>query len=228
MKRSTPLRTQGIRSSNPFDNLSVDQLAYIGAVAMLYNDLEQIIDEMCAKCLTDTIHPQEVLSRINGVEGKIEIVKHASKQWAFDPNEIATLGETLGESGFLELKRLRDAVVHARVFDMTTSVARTRARKGKVGDVLLAHDALMGLFLRMQEMRVELSSIEDVLARKRRIKCENLDDRQKERLEEENRASWAQALEHRSQRLSLPSMPDWPADVLNLGPLRMRLDPNSE
>jgi hypothetical protein len=103
MKRTSPLRTQGIRSSNPFDNLDTDQLAYIGAISMLYNDLEDKIDEMVGHCLVQTIHAQEVTSRINGVEGKLEIVKHAARQWGFDEKELATLGETFGKLGFLDL-----------------------------------------------------------------------------------------------------------------------------
>jgi hypothetical protein len=216
MKRTSPLRSQGIRSSDPFNNLSLEQLAYIGAIAMLYNDLEDIIDEMCGHCLVGTIQPSEITSRINGVEGKIEIIKHAAKQWGFDGAELATLGETFGQTGFSELKSLRDAVVHGRVFDLSTSVARTRAKKGKVGEVLFHIDALKGLFARMEEMRVELRFIEDILALKHRAMKGDLDDRRKERLGEETQAYWSQVQLHRTQRQSLPPMPEWPEDKINL------------
>jgi hypothetical protein len=219
MKRTSPLRTTGIRSSDPFTNLTLEQLAYIGAIAMLYNDLEDKIDEMCGLCFEGTIQTREITSRINGVEGKLEIVKHAAKQWDFDASELATLGETFGQLGFLELKGLRDAVVHARVFDFTTSVARTRAKKGKVSDVLLHIDALKNLYERMDKMRIELWIIDDVLARKERIKKGGLADLHKARLEEEILTLWTQAQGHRSQRLSLPPAPEWPPDRINVADL---------
>ena len=144
MKRTTPLRKQGIRSSDPFNNLSIDQLAYIGAVAMLFNDLETEIDGMCAMCLATNIQPNEVLSRINGLEGKVEIIKHAAKQSGFNETEMEILCQTLGRGGgFLELKGFRDAVVHADI-DMTTALPNC-AQRGKYGDVLLAIDCLKGL-----------------------------------------------------------------------------------
>lgn len=221
MKRSTPLRTHGIRSSDPFNNLSIDQLAYIGAVAMLFNDLESEIDEMCAKCVAPDIQPREIVGRINGLDGKVGIIKHAAKQWGFDESEMQILEDTLGQGeGFQGLKGLRDGVVHARVFDMTTSVARTRGRHGKVADVLLAIDALKGLYRRMEEMRVELDFIGHVLGHKQRIKKGGIADPHKARLEEEILTYWSLALVHRSQRLSLPPMPEFPADTLNVGQLR--------
>ena len=47
-----------MRSVDPFQNLSAEQLSYIGAIAMLYNDVEDVVDVLCAEALQIPIQPK--------------------------------------------------------------------------------------------------------------------------------------------------------------------------
>jgi hypothetical protein len=218
MKRP-PQRKAGVRSSNPFDNLSVPQLAYIGAIAMLYNDLEVRIDDMISTGLHLPFSPVQVLSRINGMDGKLALVKLSAKHYGFDEAEMSDLCQTLGANGFERLKEWRDAVIHARMFDVASGVAHTHARKGKHYEVLLSKPALEALYKRMDAMRSELGELHAILRRKGRLTRGASDDQHKERLESENRASWTRYQEHLRRRLSLPPMPEFPPDTLDTRPM---------
>lgn len=204
-----------MRSVDPFRNLSTDQLAYIGAIAMLYNDAEDVVDDLCGAGLHIPIRDKEVLSRINGIDGKIELIKLCAKQWGFDAAEQAFLASSLGDAGFKQLKKWRDAVVHARLLDRETSIARVYERRGAVAEVLLSLDALKGLFARLDLMKVELYALTVVTdVRSKLIRDgDRLEPEHKERLEREDREWWVRARSHQTQRLSLPPMPEFPGDT---------------
>jgi hypothetical protein len=215
MKRTSPLRHNGVRSSDPFTNLTTEQLTYIGAVAMLYNDVEAEVNQLCATGLHIPINDDEVLSRINGIEGKYELIKLCAAYWGWTAQERNHLSEALGKGGFHGLKTWRDAVIHARVFDIKSSVARVAERRGKTAEVLLAPDALKGFYDRLVWMRVEIDTLDTIMARKRALHTASYPGR-KEQLSQEIEASWIQAREHQTRRLSLPPMPEFPEDTLDL------------
>jgi hypothetical protein len=224
MKRTSGLRHHGVRSTDPFKNLSADQLAYIGAIAMLYNDVEAVVDGLCGGALRIPFNDQEVLSRINGIEGKYALIKIGARHWGFDDSEMAHLGEALGDGGCHGLKKWRDAVIHARMFDIESSVARVYERQGRVAEVLLALDALKGLYKRLELMRLELDALRGALYRRARITRGELASPHKERLEQEILTLWSQAQSHRSERQSLPPMPEFPEDRFDMPRFREALD----
>jgi hypothetical protein len=224
MRRTTPLRAHGVRTSDPFVNLSAEQLQYIGAIAMLYNDVEGLVNDLCGAGLRIPIRDDEVLTRINGIEGKVKLVKLCAKHWGFSDNEMNLLCETLGEGGFGLLKKWRDGVIHARVFDMGSGVGKMTQKQGRTEDILLALEALKGLYERLDWMRAELFALLPFMQRKCRIARGEIDDQHKERLEQENEAAWTQYLQRRNQRLSLPPMPEFPEDTPDLGRMREAFD----
>lgn len=219
MKRPSSRRFS-VRSSDPFENLSTEQLSYIGAIALLYNDIEAIVDALLSLALRVTIRPQELTSRINGMEGKIALIKVGARHWGFSDAEMTHLEDVLGNGGFQLMKTWRDAVIHAQVLDAPSGVAKVNERKGRVSEVLLSLDALKGFYSRLDLMRVELMSMRDILSRKQTLQLEELrefelelDDQGKERLEREIQLDWVQAQEHRNLRLSLPPIPEFPENT---------------
>jgi hypothetical protein len=220
MKRTPSHKRSSFRSSDPFENLSTEQLSYIGAIALLYNDVEALVDTLCSLALHITIRPQELTSRINGMDGKIELIKLGARHWGFNASEMTLLEDLLGKGGFKLMKTWRDAVIHCQIVDAPTALARVHERQGRVSDVLLSIDALKGFYNRLDLMRVELISMRDILSAKQMLQREalkefqfELDDQDKEQLERGIQLDWAQAQEHRSQRLKLPPIPEFPPDT---------------
>jgi hypothetical protein len=204
-----------VRSSNPFDNFTDEQLKYIGAVAMLYNDVEGLVNDLCAVGLHIPIRDEEVTTRINGLEGKYALIKLCAKHWGFDEQELSMLGDALGDGGFHGLKKWRDGVVHARLHDINSAVATLTQKQGKTEEILLSSDALKGLYERLEWMRRELSGFLKILRKKSRIKRGDFAAQHKERLEQEVQAEWLRVRERRSQRQSLPPMPEFPPDIFD-------------
>jgi hypothetical protein len=190
-----------------------EQLEYVGAIAILYNSVEDQVDSLCAEGLRIPIHDAEVLSRLNGIEGKAELAKISAKHWGFSEDEQAFLAEALGKSGFMLLKKWRDAVVHSRVYNSRTSMAVVPERRGKFSQVLLSTDALVGLYSRLAWIRAELFWLRQILERRTRLSREWIDTQHRERLEQQNRADWIRAREHRTHRLSLQPMPEFPDGI---------------
>ncbi|MCH8615765.1 hypothetical protein LZ016_06580 [Sphingomonas sp. SM33] len=229
MKRSPPQSRTGVSSGDPFFDLAADQLATIGAVALMYNSVESRIDDMLAEGLRIPIQPAEVLSRINGVEGKVALIKFSAAHWGFSDKEQLFLAEALGDAGFMMLKRWRDAVIHARLFDFRTGVARVPERQGRTSEVLLSLEALEGLYNRLVALKNELWSLWEILERRSRLTRGGISDQHRERLERENSGAWAQAHERREYRLSLPPMPSFPEDIPPFGqPPSVRQQPSRE
>lgn len=224
MKRTSPLRNHAVRSSDPFTNLTTQQLAYIGAIALLYNDDEALVDEMCAAALAIPIRQEELLSRINGIEGKYQLIKLGAEFWGFTDADRHHLGGLLGDGGFHGLKKWRDAVIHARFLDIKSSTGRVFEKQGRISEVLLSKDALVGLYNRLDYMRIELGRLLDILHRQIQITKGDLTPPHKERLEQENRDAWAQARELQSHRQSLPPMPEFPDDTFDFQQMKEVMD----
>jgi hypothetical protein len=113
----------------------------------------------------------EVLSRINGVDGKIELAKIGMLELSADEQTVNLLAQTLGEAGFKEHKKYRDAVIHARVSDAPAGIALSPARRGKIDEVLLTVDALNGLYDRLALVRLELIEACNIAIRLHLVRC---------------------------------------------------------
>src|SRR3712207_2043571 len=160
MKRSKSLRQRGVRLQNVLANFTPEQLAGIGAVMMTYNEAETVLHEMIGVCVDFPGDTHEVVSRINGTEGMIELVLLAGPLFGIDRNQIS---ETLKAQGFSHLKGYRDAVSHARIYDAESGVARSPSRQGKRVDVLLSVPALNWLADQNSALTEEMRHLLDAL-----------------------------------------------------------------
>jgi hypothetical protein len=141
-------------------NLTTQQLAGIGAVAMAYNEAEIRLEFILytAIGLPGQIW-REVTSRIQGADEKVLLIKVAAKAHLNAPAQFAALMEdTL--AGFSECKGYRDGVIHTRVLDSKTAVGQNLAGKGKISQVLLTTAALDGIYNRLVILREELEIID--------------------------------------------------------------------
>jgi hypothetical protein len=131
MKRPrTELR--GKRTGDVRSDLSKAQLEGVGAVAVAYNEAEVLIDILLALLLSlDHKLALALTSRINGIDGKIELVNLAFLSAGATDEAKDLLAETLGGSGFGQLKGYRDAIIHARVLDAPAGIAQASAKRGR-------------------------------------------------------------------------------------------------
>jgi hypothetical protein len=212
MKRSPPAYNVGIRYGLARRNLSADQLAHIGAIALTYNDVEELIDQLTGTSIGAPFDDHQVVSRINGIDGKIALIKLALAHFGGDTVEVRAFADSLGNAGFSELKKYRDGVVHSRVFNASASIGKVAERKGARSEVLLVKEALEGLLARLELLWHELDELTVVLAVRRRLYSGANDDQHKAQLEERLRDAMVQHQSHRSQRLSLAPLPEFPAE----------------
>ncbi len=130
------------RTGNVRKDLSENQLAWIGSVALAYNETEALLDLTVTCSLGQLDLGHELTSRINGTDGKIEIIKTAMEKLKAEQSIRDAIALTLGADGFAGLKKYRDRIIHARIRDAKNAIAESPASRGKFEEVLLIPKAL--------------------------------------------------------------------------------------
>lgn len=209
MRRKSQYGT-GVSSSDVLINMSETQLALIGAVAMAYNLAESHLHEMVGSCLRYPGPSWDVVSRINGAEGMVQIIVSAVEHLNVPLETREAFEATLNDQGFLKLKGLRDVVVHARIFDAGTAVGHTPKRRGKKEDILLTAEALGGLYLKLQHLGMEMFYLKCTIDCANRLRQGPLKDEQRLRLEGSVREWTERAISLQTLRLSIPVSAKFP------------------
>jgi hypothetical protein len=156
--------------------------------------------------------PIDVVTRINGVDGKIAIVKSGAKELGIPENIRNFMAESFGEGSFKLFKKYRDAVIHARILDPEAGIGELLESKGTHSEVLLTAAALNSLYNHLDMLRLELSELLLVTITTQLLSVLSSDDPKRSQLEAEIQESFVRAQEHRSQRLSLPPIPGFPSE----------------
>jgi hypothetical protein len=213
-------------TGNVRNDLSQEQLAGIGSVAIIYNETEWLLDHVLIAALNSGVY-RELTSRIHGVDGKIAITKVAMQKINPPPGFLDLLNATLGDSGFSLLKRYRDAVVHAQVLDAPAGIGRTAAKRGRIEEVLLTAKALDGLYSRFEILRHELleahtiarelwtlSILKPFIGLSETVSGKGRDP-SRLKIESKIQACLSRYRERQSYRLSLPPLPPFPEESLD-------------
>jgi hypothetical protein len=215
------------RSGNIRDDLSESQLAGIGLITVAYNEVELLIDVMIPIAFGfDEGMGQQITSRINGVDGKIEIIKSQYRVLGASREVLTSLSDTLGEAGFALLKKYRDGIIHARVLDAPLGIGHTIAKRGKFEEILLTTDALEGVYKRLEILRWELIHLTmmmfPLIANRDARRAYSFMDKTKQEhtkisdailrkhIEQETLPYLSQYHERRRSRQSLPPLPGFP------------------
>jgi hypothetical protein len=211
------------RTGDVRKDLTQTQLAWIGSVALAYNENELLLDMIVGLGFGAVLNSHELTSRINGVEGKVALAKIGADALKAGPEFKRLLAETLGEGGFSLLKKLRDRIIHARIIDAAAAIARSPAQRGKFDEILLTEESLAGVYHRLDIIRYELmaslkivgdlwiqASTGDSGEVARSLGNGAIVDRH--RLESEARIAEAlsQLQQRQRDRLSLPPLPEFP------------------
>ena len=101
-----------------------------------------------------------ITSRINGLDGKFEILKQATKSFPLlaGTQEAATVRATI--DAISSLKTYRDDVVHARIGNPRSGTAVTRPKRGGAFEIpYKLKDPLFGLPVRRKRVAMALPPI---------------------------------------------------------------------
>lgn len=191
-------------------DISKDRLAAFGAVALLWNDIEGAIDTTLGLAL-ELPEPMwiEITSRINGLDGKIAIIKRAAKIIHKLPDEtLNVLAETFGT--IEQHKKYRDGIAHARIAHPDAPVAATAQRKGIEDEVLVSKEALDALCARLEAVQSEMNVVMFIFHFKGVLRVSpDSSSKERELVERELQSSRPQLqnLQRSRQRLPLPKFP---------------------
>jgi hypothetical protein len=191
-------------------DLTEKQLAAFGAAALAYNVLEDQIDALLffTTRIPDWLFA-EVSSRIHGLDGKTAIIQEAIKHSDLNATDTKMLTEAVATFG--DFKKTRDAMIHARIINVTTAVGRGAKQRGKSPyEVLLSADALNAFYDHIVALKNELASAAALLNSSITLKLSNSDDPNRPQIEEALRVHQAQYRENRNRRRSMKPLPKFP------------------
>lgn len=218
MKRPKPPNARPKRyEQNIRKAYTTEQLAEIGAIALLYNQLESFVDFMLLVVLhlpPSTWLP--VVKRINGMDGKLEILRrYAADSFILTDEAKQCVKNALDAIG--EYKGYRDAIVHSIPFDVDQGIAQRIGSRAEVTQVIVQIDALKAVSQRMELLLREMQEI-DMLFRladqagAMAIYGGKVRDPVQRRRTQDVPIQLAQALEHQNRRLALPPLPEFPEE----------------
>jgi hypothetical protein len=205
--RSTPSHhTRDVKQ-----DFSRDQLAAVGAATLAFNELQSTIEAMLQVA---TGIPKwlfsEVGSRINGLEGKIAIIKMVLDNAISEPKELNEIKHSVGT--FFEFKGYRDAIIHARVLNAALGIGLSSERRAQESEVLLRAEDLDTFYDHIIALQKEIFSASELLASILALKALASDDQNKAPFEEAIRDRRTQFRESRNRRQSLKPMPRFPTE----------------
>jgi hypothetical protein len=137
--------------------LSPDQLAGIRAVAIAWNEIEFMLDvalysgeELEASCFQDDLPRRRI-------DDKIKHARKAADRWSLPADCLSSI--ELTASAFSNLKDLRNAVIHSRVFDARSGIGHRFTMKGKTQEILLTTKSLEWLYQQLIALCFELRCV---------------------------------------------------------------------
>ncbi|WP_439375340.1 hypothetical protein [Bradyrhizobium sp. DASA03120] len=211
MKRPHPQKPATAEFRSVKQDVSTEQLAAIGSVVLNYNYAESAINRMLAPALGLTVDVYHaVTSRINGLDGKIEIVKIAAAGMGMPEDMRLFLAEGLGEAGFSQFKKYRDAIIHARIQDPALGYGEVVESRGRLVQVLLTAEALNILADHLDALSQELACFILLFMKIREVYNEPIQDT--EPFAREILDLFARAKRHRKNRQFLPPLPKFPEE----------------
>lgn len=190
------------------------RLQLIGAIALEWNFIEDMIDECLSNVLgLDAETKADVTSRINGLDGKFEIIKKGVGQsYVMVEQDINDVRACIGNIS--TLKTYRDAVIHLRLTRPNADIGWTSPKRGATDKFLATADALAILYDHLESSANELVMLLYLLEHTAHINLwyveEHPDAPQKQRASRSYQDVLSQFHERQKRRLSLKPLPRFP------------------
>ena len=150
----------GRRSVDPKVDYTKEQLAEIGAIAIVWNHIDSFVDWLLHICLGGPISLMWAVGRsIGSVEAKLDLLTLAASQSRIlDDEARACISDSL--SAIKEYKTYRDRIVHSVSYNADLGIAHWTDRKAKMHQSLVTIEALSALYERMKLLLDELPEID--------------------------------------------------------------------
>lgn len=211
MKRSVLRKAK--RTFDIKKDLSLEQLAGIGAVAMAYTEAEYCIDALIFEGMALSRDlGLEITTRINGMDGKIEIVRIMAATFLRLPPDVLTfLDNSLGN--LKHMKTHRDLIIHAHIIDASAGIGLKIDRRASLKNVLLTTTYLDAIYSRLILFKQELGTmitIFQAMGVRVRIDPLYLGDLNTGLVGQNLQERFSQVQEIQKKRLSLPPLPELP------------------
>jgi hypothetical protein len=217
MSRRQPENSKpGNRFGTPKELFTNEQLAEIGAIVLIWNQIDTFLDFLMYVCLKMPIYLLwDVTRRFRGVDAKIQILRLAA-----DRNKIlddaAKKCIKLSLDGVAEYKRYRDNIAHSIVYDIDKGIVHTFKQGADLVQTLVTMEALRGLYQRLDLLLKELREI-DLLYRLgdeggAHAVYHGEPDPLGRRRTRDVPAQTVRALRSQQERLSLPPLPEFPVE----------------
>jgi len=198
------------------------RLRLMGAITLAWNWIEWTIDVALAVSLET--HPDmwlELTSRINGMEGKVELLKKTLALSGYPPlpdGADPLVRKFLGAVG--SYKKLRDGLIHARLTEPKAIIAETVQRRGVTDEMLVSREALKQLYDHLSLLGREAEYALQVYFFS--VGASQRNGTKRKRLQDAERLLQALVqlrlhLQTREALLPLPEFPDAPQAPLDLG-----------
>jgi len=189
------------------------RLQMIGAIALQWNFIEDVVDECLQVVLGLVELGTDVTSRINGMDGKTAILHKAIKANKFFNDGEKKLLKTAFDA-ISEYKKYRDGIIHARVPSPSANVALTAPNRGDAYYIIVATVALELVYQRLELMGDEIVGAYRLLESGSFEEYDLISeggnvDPLKLRASESFQAALALIQEHQSRRLSLQPLPQF-------------------
>lgn len=211
-KRDKDTKKSNHRIGDIKNEVPEKQLSAIGALALAFNEVEANLDRLFFEVTGLDEHLQlEVSTRIGGIDGKLAIIKRGAEK-ILDNAEWVQLTEMLGKGVFENLKTYRDCVIHARHLNVNTGVGVKVDRQAQVFDVLLRQDALDAAYILLAALRREIAEAIPLIHGMKLLKEIAADDPKRAPFESVTANHRAQFQRYRTERLSLPAIPEFPSE----------------
>jgi hypothetical protein len=212
MKRKAPTRRSGSTTQDIRKDLTPGQLAGIGDVAMIWNEVEFLLDTMVgsALVLSPAMGPN-ITSRL-GFDAKKALAQAIAQDALLPQAAITAIEEALAD--LEKYKLFRDAIVHARVSDKDKATGQTVKRGGITFESLLEVKALNALYEQLVVLRLGLEPLVQiyyVIARAYGAGMRSAHGPEKQRRERAVQRWTTQARVHRQTRQSLGPLPEFPS-----------------
>jgi hypothetical protein len=204
-------RISGTRFGDPLRNFTDRQLTWIGAIAMVFNEIEWRMHHLVAACVQYPGSFYELTSRVTGIDNMHGIIESAIMHFDLSDTIRAQITASLTRQGLTDLKVYRDLIVHARMFDIHTSVGTGPVKRGRFDYILLSDIALEGICRRLALLHDELIDITKIVDNAAYIKWHrDIDDQHRAILESNIEDASRSIQAHQSNRASLPPLPKLP------------------
>jgi len=200
------------------DAYTPQQLARIGAIALIWNQIKAMIDfQLMVIMRLDPHLWTPVTTQLRGIDGKIQLLRIRANTSKI-LSEEAKQSIKLCLDGIVEYKKYRDDIVHSHIFDVDKGIAIRVGYNTQICQVLVTQEALDGFYERLKILKDEfrevdllfrLSDEQDAVAvrsdlsRDQAIQQRKLDDVPKQ---------MPRVLEFQQKRSALRALPEFPAE----------------